>query len=51
MGMFSIDENPIYLEKEFKLNKIKDIIQNNYLTNEDKILYIKKILFGKDEIC
>ena len=51
MGMFSIDENPAYLEKEFKLNKIKNIIQSDYLTDGDKILYIKKILFGKDKIC
>jgi len=48
MGMFSIDENPFYLEKEFKLHRIENIIQNKYLTNEDKILYIKKVLFGKD---
>ena len=48
MGMFSIDENPFYLEKEFKLHRIEDIIQSKYLTNEDKILYIKRILFGKN---
>ena len=48
MGMFSMDENPFYLEKEFKLHRIEDIIQNKYLTNEDKILYIKRILFEKN---
>lgn len=48
MGMFSMDENPFYLEKEFKLHRIEDIIQNKYLTNENKILHIKKVLFGKN---
>ena len=46
--MFSIDENPFYLEKEFKLHRIENIIQNKYLTNEDKILYIKRVLSGRD---
>ena len=47
MGMFSIDENPFYLEKEFKLHRIENIIQSKYLTNENKIFYIKRVLFGK----
>lgn len=48
MGMFSIDEDPFNLEKEFKLYSIKVIIQNKDLTDEEKILCIRKVLFGKD---
>ena len=46
MGMFSIDENPSFLEQEFKLKQIKDII-NTDISDNQKISYIKLALIGK----
>lgn len=48
MGMFSIDENPAFLEQDLKIKKIKNIIKSN-LNDAEKIFYIKLILDGKYE--
>ncbi len=48
MGMFSIDENPSFLEQDLKIKKIKNIIKSN-LSDAKKIFYIKLILDGKYE--
>ena len=48
MGMFSIDENPAFLEQDLKIKKIKNIIKSN-LNDAEKIFYIKLILDRKYE--
>ena len=46
--MFSIDENPAFLEQDLKIKKIKNIIKSN-LNDAEKIFYIKLILDRKYE--
>lgn len=49
MGMFSLDENPDYIELEYKqklykkvIFQIDNIISNNILTDKEKINMIKE---------
>lgn len=47
MGIFSLDENPIYIENELKLNMITKIIEEyDFLSDTEKIALIKNILNG-----
>lgn len=45
MGLFSVDENPIYIEDKSKLDMITKIIEEyDFLSDTEKIVLIKNVL-------
>lgn len=44
MGMFDPDEDPTYIKMESQLDKIKKILKADFLNNNEKLFFIKRIV-------
>lgn len=48
MGLFDPDENPDFIRMESQINNIKKILKSDFLSSEEKIFFIERIVNSKD---
>jgi len=48
MGMFDPDEDLTYIKMESQLDKIKKVLKADFLDDDEKLFFIKRIIFEEN---